>query len=613
MDEAATNTEANGHASVNAPASATEEPLRDVVTADLRDGGVLSRALEGYEERSAQIAMAQRVADALEAGVHLIAEASTGTGKSLAYLLPLVRSGKVALISTANKALQEQLFYKDIPFVQQHVQPFKAALVKGMSNYLCLDLFEEERPFQQLVNAPAYRKIEEIIGDFSVWDGDLDVLPFAIPSELHGRLGADNDRCAWRACPHFGDCYVRHMRDVSREAQIIVVNHTLLLLDALMGGTLLPERDVIVIDEAHHLEEEATRAFTVTVAPGRVESLMRQKRLREHSDMGVQQKVLEANAGTWEALARRLRWDAPGRQQLRAPVEEGLRLASTLDDLALSLQRSKPITMDDKEEQLYEKLVKRTRSLAADARVVFAVAAPEERVYYVEQTTQRRRNAAPTLSVSAAPLSVTELLQEKLFDKIPIIATSATLAVGGDFTFFRSRVGLTDAREVVLPLAFDYESNALLYLPRMRSEPAYGAASGPYLDELAEEMSALIAASRGRAFLLFSSQNALRGVLERHGRALRRRRLQLPRAGARSRARRAAAPVPPTVAGGALRPQELLGGGRCRRREPLAGGDRQAAVRPARRPGERGAREPDEAGRGELVRGLHAADGDAAA
>ena len=112
---------------------------------------------------------------------------------------------------------------------------------------------------------------------------------------------------------------------------------------------------------------------------------------------------------------------------------------------------------------------------------------------------------------------MTELLQEKLFDKIPIIATSATLAVGGDFSFFRSRVGLTDAREVVLPLAFDYESNALLYLPRMRTEPAYGAASGPYLDELAEEMSELIAASRGRAFLLFSSQNALRGVLERMG------------------------------------------------------------------------------------------------
>ncbi|HEX9067793.1 MAG TPA: DEAD/DEAH box helicase, partial [Ktedonobacterales bacterium] len=129
-------------------ADQTPESLRAMVTHDLREGGVLSTSLPGYEERSAQVIMAQRVADALEAEEPLIVEASTGTGKSLAYLLPIVRSGKVAIISTANKALQEQLFYKDIPFVAQHVQPFEAALVKGMGNYLCLDLLEEERIFQ---------------------------------------------------------------------------------------------------------------------------------------------------------------------------------------------------------------------------------------------------------------------------------------------------------------------------------------------------------------------------------------------------------------------------------------------------------------------------------
>src|SRR5579884_911365 len=166
----------------------SEASLRQAVAADLRQGGILSRALPGYEERPAQVKMAAAVAHVLESGEHLIVEAGTGTGKSLAYLLPIIRSGKVALISTANKALQEQLFYKDIPFVQQHVQPFKAALVKGMGNYLCLDLFEEERPFQQMINAPAYRKIEEFIGDFNVWDGDLDVAPFTIPNELHARL-----------------------------------------------------------------------------------------------------------------------------------------------------------------------------------------------------------------------------------------------------------------------------------------------------------------------------------------------------------------------------------------------------------------------------------------
>jgi Rad3-related DNA helicase len=505
---------------VRTEVSASQATLRESVAADLRHGGVLSEALSGYEERAAQIEMACHVADVLESGEHAVIEASTGVGKSLAYLLPIVRSGKVALISTANKALQEQLFYKDIPFVQQHVQPFKAALVKGMGNYLCLDFLDEERAFQQIVRQSAFAQMEELLGDFGAWDGDLDLLPVALPNDTRGRIAADNDRCAWRGCPYFAGCYVRHMRDTAREAQIIVVNHTLLLLDAAMGGFLLPERDVIVIDEAHHLEEEATRAFTITVTPGRVESLMRQKRLRDHADPLSQQEALGANAAAWDALSRVVPWNAQGyaqgRVHLRAPLEEGLRLAATLDDLALSLARNRPLNQDDKEEQLYEKLVKRARALAADARVAFGVAAPEERVYYVEQTTPaRRRGTAPSLAVSAAPLAVAELLREQLFDKMPTIATSATLAINGAFGFFRGRVGLPAAREVVLPLAFDYRTNALLYVPRMRLEPAFGAASGPYLDELAEEMSQLVEAAGGRAFLLFSSQHALRGVYER--------------------------------------------------------------------------------------------------
>src|SRR5260370_28402558 len=138
----------------------TERSVGRRVERDLGEGGVLSQALPGYEERAAQIEMARRVAAALDNSEHAVIEAGTGTGKSLAYLLPIVRSGKVALISTANKALQEQLFYKDIPFVQQHIQPFEAALVKGMGNYLCLDLLDEEHAFQQAVKQPAFAEME---------------------------------------------------------------------------------------------------------------------------------------------------------------------------------------------------------------------------------------------------------------------------------------------------------------------------------------------------------------------------------------------------------------------------------------------------------------------
>ena len=394
--------------------------LSESIEADLRAGGILSRTLPGYEERRAQIAMARTVAAALDTGEHAAVEASTGTGKSFAYLLALVRSGKVALVSTANKALQEQLFYKDIPFVQQHVRQFKAALVKGMGNYLCLDRLEEERSFQRLVQQPAFeRMLEQMDGD--AWDGDLDLLPDALPPDSRGRVAADSDQCAWRACPFFRDCYVRKMRQRADDAQVIVVNHTLLLIDAAMEGFLLPERDVVVIDEAHHLEEEATRAFTVTVTPGRIQSLLAQQRLRSHADPLVVQQALAAYQQAWDALARVSRPDAKGRQHLTQPLEEGLALDTAIGDLATSLQRNRPITVEGKEEQLYEKLVKRTRALAKDTRIVFEVKEPDERVYYLEKVGGSRRREAQ-LAASAAPLSVADLLREKLFDRIPTIA-----------------------------------------------------------------------------------------------------------------------------------------------------------------------------------------------
>jgi Rad3-related DNA helicase len=493
---------------------AEETSLADQVEADLRAGGILSRSLPGYEERPAQIEMARRVAHALVSGQHLVVEASTGTGKSLAYLLPIVHSGRVALISTANKNLQEQLFYKDIPFVQKHIRDFRAALVKGMGNYLCLDRLEEERAFQSLVGNPAFSSMEELLRKPEDWDGDFDLLPMALPPDVRAGLAADSDQCAWRACPFFQDCYVKAMRDRSRDAQVIVVNHTLLLLDAAMDGWLLPERDVVIIDEAHHLEEEATRAFTVTVTPGRVQSLLRQRRLTANVDQRKLQEAADADILAWGALQRRIRLDAKGRQLLAEPLEEGLRLASAIDELAHDLVSHRPEGLDEKEQQLYEKLVKRARNLAADLRFVFGMLQAEQRVYYVEYTGGHGRRAAQP-SVSAAPLDVTDLLREQLFDKISTVATSATLAVGGDFRFFRSRVGLVDADETVLPLTFDFREQALLYVPRMRLEPAYGAASGPYLDELAAQMRLLVEASDGRAFLLFSSQRALQEVHER--------------------------------------------------------------------------------------------------
>jgi Rad3-related DNA helicase len=171
--------------------------------------------------------------------------------------------------------------------------------------------------------------------------------------------------------------------------------------------------------------------------------------------------------------------------------------------------------MSDKDERLFGLLVKRARALASDIRTVFTVDKPDKLVYYVEQVKSGRRDQ-PQLSISAAPLDVTDLLRDKLFSKVHAIVTSATLAIDGDFSFFRSRVGL-DAPSLALPYAFDYPNQALLYLPRLRHDPAFGEASAPYLDEIAAQMRDLVDASRGRAFLLFSSQRALESVYARIG------------------------------------------------------------------------------------------------
>ena len=506
-------------------ASPNGKTLHSIVEDDLRQGGVLSQQLPGYEERPAQIEMATVVARSLTQSVPSIIEASTGTGKSLAYLLPIVRSSKVAIVSTANKALQEQLFYKDIPFVQKHIKPFEAALVKGAANYVCLDRVESERVGMQFYakNRDFKRLLTMIEDPDSTFTGDFETLGFQLPGDIRSRVATDSDQCAWSKCEFFGDCYVRRMRARAERAQVIVVNHTLLLLDAAMEGFLLPERDVIVLDEAHHLEEEATRSFTVTIGPMQVQTLLAQKMLKDHTLLHLQDETLQAAEHMWSRLYQVANPGFKGRANLTEPLEEGLRLATRIGDLADSLRKQRPKNLAEKEDQLYDKLLKRAQNLAENVRMVFSVAQPDKFVYYVERAEASSNRV--TLQASAAPLDVTTWLKERLFNKSNVICTSATLATigpnparpedkGPNFAYFRRRTGLdplerADVLESILPLTFDYENNALLYLPRDLPEPAYGQGSDDYMKAVAREMYKLVKLSRGRAFLLFSSKRML--------------------------------------------------------------------------------------------------------
>ena len=458
--------------------------------------------------------------------LYLAGRSMIPTHNSLAYLVPIVRSGKVAIISTANKALQEQLFYKDIPFVQQHIKHFDAALVKGIGNYVCIDRLESERTgLQFYAKNRDFMRLVDITNDPDAkFNGDFETLDFQLPGDIRGKVCGDSDQFAWSKCNYFFDCYVRDMREKAARAQIIVVNHTLLLLDAAMDGFLLPERDVIVLDEAHHLEEEATRSFTITISENSVITLLAQKMLKNHTLLSLQDEANKALMHTWNRLNLVADLGFKGRANLQSPVEEGLKLATVITDLADSLRKQRPKDLPEKEGQLYDKLLKRTQNLAQNIRTVFSVDQPSKFVYYVERVASPGQRGFQ-LQVSAAPLDVTAWLKERLFDKCNVICTSATLATIGpnpsrpedkdpNFSYFRRRTGLDSLErpeviERILPLAFDYESNALLYVPRDLPTPVYGAGSDDYTKAIAREMYRLVKLSQGRAFLLFSSRRML--------------------------------------------------------------------------------------------------------
>ncbi len=437
--------------------------------ADLRQGGILSQQLVGYQERPAQIEMATVVAEALVMGKHAIVEAPTGVGKSLAYLVPLVRSGNVAIISTANKALQEQLFYKDIPFVQQYIQYFDAALVKGIGNYVCLDRLEAER----MEGSPETRwwewpRLLEVISDPTcAFNGDFELLGFQISAELRARIGGDSDQCAWSKCPFFQSCYVRQVREQAQRAQIIVVNHTLLLLDASAEGAILPNREVIVLDEAHHLEEEATRAFTKVVAFSHITSVLAHKTVWAHTPIKLQEETLHCATRLWQQLEQRMAATSAQKMHLREQMPEALLLTDSLTALADALGGQPPLYQTEKEGILYNKLIQRIHNLAERVRIVFGVDQPKAYVYFLERVSTPGDRIS-SIEASVAPLDVAPWLERKLFDKWPILCASATLAAvttdqtqpgarGPTLVYFKRRVGLGERQvlERILPLTFD--------------------------------------------------------------------------------------------------------------------------------------------------------------
>ncbi len=450
-------------------------------------GGALAATLPGFEARAEQAALGAAVASALETGEHLVAEAGTGTGKSLAYLLPALASGRTVVVATATKALQEQLLAKDVPAAARALgREVTVAVLKGRQNYLCRRQLQSFGPM--LLRDPrdeeAYEALRPWIAETET--GDRAELPFEPSETLWAELAVGADRCSGRRCPLLSTCFAEAARARAGEAELVIANHALYFADIAADGGVLPEHDAVIFDEAHRLEETAA-----TWLGGRV-SRTGLHRLA----LDVERACRDANepypAHALDRIAhagdRLLRAVAPpsGRRRLREiPVESALVLVDALAALASALE--------GRAEGL-DQLSRRTLGIAAQVEACLEPAGLE-RVVWAEPD-----------ALAWAPVEVGRELRERLWEDGPTaILVSATLTTGEDATFVRRRLGLDHARELVVGSPFDFREQALLYVPATMPDPR----SEGFTERVADEVVALLGLSRGRALVLTSSYRAL--------------------------------------------------------------------------------------------------------
>ena len=526
-----------GHAGLTAGPS-----LQDAVAAVFAGDGPLARSLPDFEPREGQLAMAAAVARAFENGGILLAEAGTGTGKTLAYLVPAILNRQRVLISTGTKNLQEQIFFKDIPALRDALGvPFSATYMKGRANYLCLHRLDQLNdaggsgallPASHDVFLPVIRdwatttdtgdraEIEDLPEDLAFWN----------------EVSATAETCLGTECPRYDDCFVTRMRQRAAESDVVIVNHHLLCADAAVRqrafGEVIPACSHAVVDEAHQLEDVATQYFGYNLSTYRVEELVHDiERVMatggapDRSKRDALERALERLRDdgrrffTELAYAHRTDGRARGEERVRATPsslaqagEAAAYLAGALDVVEEALGRLTPGApadpKDDEDdggrrgqgEQL-DALVRRTGELRTDLRFLLRASA-EEYVFFVEF---RGRG----VFLRASPIDVSAIVRELLLDRMrTTVLTSATLTVDGAFAYIRDRLGILSAAEIRLPSEFDFERQTVMYLPPRMPDPRspdFAVAAGRQVIEILKR-------TRGRAFVLFTSYATLRAV-----------------------------------------------------------------------------------------------------
>jgi ATP-dependent DNA helicase DinG len=491
--------------------------------------GLIAQAHPEYEYRPGQVEMARAVMRAFEDNRHLIVEAGTGTGKTLAYLVPAVAAalgnrGRV-IISTGTKNLQEQLMEKDIPFLQSVLpKSFSATYMKGRNNYLCLNRLARAQA------APVLEGLEEVdyfeeVGHWAQHSetgdrAELANLPESLSFWRH--IDARSESCLGQKCPDYDACFITRMRDRAQQADIVVVNHHLFFADLALRngnyGSVLPDYTAVILDEAHLIEDVASEYFGSQVSNYQIDDIVRDLGRLEIEEAEIDREVTRSVARLSTFSENFWTGFKEIREEGRYPILPGTFAKRTssgqfestrLGELYLFLEGSitrVETTLDtirDKSPDV-ESLIRRLRQVRFDLQFIIT-GSDKKFVYWLE-----RRNRGVFLR--ASPIDVAGLLQDKLFDEVPtVVLTSATLSSGGNFAFIRDRLGLDSADDLIAESTFDYESQAILYLPSKMPEPR----SSDWSGAAATEVINILNATQGRAFVLSTSLAGMQSLFER--------------------------------------------------------------------------------------------------
>jgi ATP-dependent DNA helicase DinG len=500
--------------------------------------GLISTAHPEYEHRPGQIQMAEAVVRAFEQKRHLIVEAGTGTGKTLAYLVPAIAaacgSGARIVISTGTKNLQEQLMDKDIPFLQEVLPAkFRAAVMKGRNNYACLHRIKRAESMPVLEGLDQIDHFDEVFRWVTRTDtgdrAELSNLPENLPFWRH--IDARSDTCLGQQCPDFEPCFITRMRQRAIDADIVVVNHHLFFADLALRngayGAVLPDYAAVILDEAHQIEDVASEYFGSQVSNYQIDDLLNDLGGLKIEDNETSRELTRISARVqryadmfW--LSFREGRGSEGRFAL-APVAQVANLRSAedeheeepqvnnlrhndayiaLDNALNRLETTLDVLKDAPADT--ESVLRRTRQLRFDLNFIIK-GADKKFVYWLE-----RRGRGTFLR--ASPIDVSGLLQDKLFEKVPtVILTSATLSSAGNFNFIRERLGLDHAEEMIAESIFDFANQALLYLPPQMPDPR----SPQWASAAAQEVIKIVNATEGRAFVLSTSLSGMNDLFER--------------------------------------------------------------------------------------------------